>query len=77
MVRSYPQYTEHEVSMDSEVVCLWFTKSCVYTAELSLELKPQANDIKIRPNLICGVISYPIDRKWSFNGFRGGFPMIH
>jgi hypothetical protein len=43
--------------MDSEVVCLWFTKSCVCVVELNLELKPQANDIKISPNLICSAIS--------------------
>jgi hypothetical protein len=61
MVRSHPQYTEYEVSIDSKVVCLWFTKSSVSAAELNLELKPQANNIRISPNLIYHVISPPID----------------
>jgi hypothetical protein len=33
-----------------------------FAAELNLKLKPQANDIKISPNLICGVISHLVDR---------------
>jgi NADH:ubiquinone oxidoreductase subunit H len=37
MVRSHPQYTEYEVSIYSKVVCLWFTKSSVSTAELNLK----------------------------------------
>jgi len=40
-----------------------------FVAKLNLELKPQANDIKISPNLICGVISHPVDKIWSCNGF--------
>jgi hypothetical protein len=55
--------------MDSEVVFLWFTKSCVSTGKLNLELKPKANDIKISPNLIFGVTSHLVDKIWSFNGF--------
>ena len=61
MMRSHPQYTEYEVSSDSEVVCLWFTKSSVSTAELSLELKPQANNIRISPNLTYDAIAPLID----------------
>ena len=34
MMRSHPQETEYEVSIDSEVVCLWFTKSCVSAAKI-------------------------------------------
>ena len=34
------KYTEYEVSIDSKMVCIWFTKSSVSTAELNLELKP-------------------------------------
>ena len=49
-MRSHPQYTEYEVSIDSEMVFLWFTKSCFFAAKLNLELKPQANDMRIRPN---------------------------
>ena len=37
-----------------------------FAANLNLELKPQANDIKISPNLICGAISHPVDRIWSW-----------
>jgi len=40
---------------------LWFTKSSVSAAELNLELKPQANNIKISSNLTYDVISPPID----------------
>jgi len=61
MVRSHPQYTEYEVSIYSKEFCLWFTKSSVSTAELSLELKPQANNIRISPNLTYDAISPPID----------------
>jgi hypothetical protein len=50
MVRSHPKKIEYKVSIDSEVACLWFTKSCVSAA--SLKLKSQANDIKISLNLI-------------------------
>jgi hypothetical protein len=45
MVRYHPQYTEYEVSIDSKVVCLWFTKSSVSAVELNLELKPQEKNI--------------------------------
>ena len=61
MVRSHTQYTEYEVSIDSKVVCLWFTKSSVSTAELNLKLKSQADNIRISPNLTYDVISPPID----------------
>jgi len=47
MVWYHSQYTEYEVSIDSKVVCLWFTKGSVSAAELNLKLKPQENDIKI------------------------------
>jgi hypothetical protein len=40
---------------------LWFTKSSVSAAELNLELKPQANNIKISSNLTYDVISPLID----------------
>ena len=50
-MRSHPLDTEYEVSIYSKVFCLWFTKSSVSAAELSLELKPQANNIRISPNL--------------------------
>ena len=54
MVRSHPQYTEYEVSIDSKMVYIWFTKSSVSSTELNLKLKPHANDIKISPNFIYG-----------------------
>jgi hypothetical protein len=44
------------------VVNLYFTKNCVSAIELNLELKPQANDVKISPNLIYGAISSPVDK---------------
>jgi hypothetical protein len=65
MMRYHPQYTEYEVSIDSKVVCLWFTKSSVSTAELNFELKSQVNDIRISSNWIYDVILPPIDRIWS------------
>jgi hypothetical protein len=61
MVRSHPQYTEYKISIDSKMVYLWFTKSSVSAAELNLELKPQAKDIKISPNLIYDAILPPIN----------------
>jgi hypothetical protein len=61
MVRSHPQYSEYEVSIYSKVFCLWFTKSSVSTAELSLKLKSQTNNIKISPNMTYDVIAPPID----------------
>jgi hypothetical protein len=51
MVRSHPQYTEYEVSIDFKVVCLWFTKSSVSAAELNFELKHQEQNIRISPKL--------------------------
>ena len=60
MVRYHPQYTEYEVSTDSKLVCLWFTNSSVSTVELNLELKHQANNIRISPNLTYDAISPPI-----------------
>jgi hypothetical protein len=61
MVRPLPQYKEYEVSIYSKVFCLWFTKSSVSAAELSLELKPQVNNIRISPNLTYDAITPPID----------------
>ena len=61
MVRSHTQYTEYDVSIYSKVFCLWFIKSSVSAAELNLELKPQANNIEICPNLIYDPISPQID----------------
>ena len=61
MMRSHPQYTEYEVSIDSKVICLWFTKSSVSAAELNLDLKPQANNIRISPKLTYDAVSSPID----------------
>jgi len=61
MIRPHLQWTEYEVSIDSEVVFLWFTKSSVFAAELSLKLKPQENNIRISPNLTYDLISRPID----------------
>jgi len=67
MVRSHPQYIEYEVSIDSKMSCLWFTKSCVSAVELSLKLKHQANDIKTNPNFIYVAISPPIEKIWSWS----------
>ena len=55
------QYSEYEVSIDSKVFYLGFTKSSVSTVELKLELKPQANNIRISPTLIYDVFPPPID----------------
>jgi hypothetical protein len=77
MVRSHPQYTKYEVSIDSKVVFLWFTKSSVFAAELNLKLKPQENDIKISPNFIYVAISPPIDWIWSCNVFWGDTLIVH
>jgi hypothetical protein len=57
-----PQYTSYEVSIDSKEVSMWFTESSVFTAELNLKLKPQANNIRISLNLTYDSISPPIDR---------------
>ena len=35
MLRSYPQYTEYEVSIDYKVLCLWLTKNSVSTGKLN------------------------------------------
>jgi hypothetical protein len=61
MVLSHLQYTEYEVSIDSKVVCLWFTKSSVFEAELNLELKSQANNIIMSLNFTYDAISLLID----------------
>ena len=61
MVRSHCQYTEYEASIDYKLVCLWFIKRSVSTAELNLELKSQVNNIRICPNLTYDSISHPID----------------
>jgi len=42
-------------------------KSCISAVELIIELKPQANDIKISPNFIYVTISLPIDKILSYN----------
>ena len=60
-MQSHTQYSEYEVSIDSKVFYLGFTKSSVSAAELKLELKPQANNIRISPTLIYDVIPPPID----------------
>jgi hypothetical protein len=57
MVRSHPQYIEYEVSIYSKVFFLWYIKSSVSAAKLSLELKPQAKNIKTSPNLTYDAIS--------------------
>jgi hypothetical protein len=62
MVRSHPQYTKYDVSIDYKVVCLFLTKNSVFVVELNVELKPQENDIKISPNLIYGAIDPLVDR---------------
>jgi hypothetical protein len=77
MVWYHSQYTEYEVSIDSKVVCLWFTKSSVSAAELNLKLKPQANDIKISLNFTYVAISPLIDRIWSLNWLWGHFLIFH
>jgi len=59
MVLSHPAYTEYEVSSNSKVFCLWFTKSSVSVAELNLELKAQANYIKISPNFTYVISTNP------------------
>jgi len=61
MVLSHLQYTEYEVSIDSKVVCLWFTKSSVFEVELNLELKSQANNIIMSLNFTYDAISLLID----------------
>ena len=57
--------------------CLWFTKNCVSPIELNLELKYQANDIKISQIFIYGVISPPTNKIRIFNWFWGGLLMVH
>jgi hypothetical protein len=57
----HPQYIAYEVSIDSKMVCLWFTRSSVFAAELNVELKSHAYDIKISPNFTYVSISPPID----------------
>jgi len=59
------------------MVCLLFTKSSVSAAELNLELKPQANYIKISSNFTYVAISPPIERIWSFNWFWGDLLIVH
>ena len=61
MVLSHPQYIQYEVSIYYKVFCLWFTKSSVSAAELSLELKPQAQNIRISPILTHDMLSPLID----------------
>ena len=59
------------------MVYLWFNKSSVSAAELNLELKPQAKNIRISPNLTYDAISPPIYWIWGFNWFPGGLLMVH
>jgi hypothetical protein len=40
---------------------MWFTESSVFTTELNLKLKPQANNIRISLNLTYDSISPRID----------------
>ena len=61
MLRYHPQNSEYEVSIDSQVIFLWLTKSNVSVAELNFELKLQANDIRISSNWKYNVILPPID----------------
>jgi hypothetical protein len=77
MVRSHPQYTEYEVSIDSKMVCIWFTKSSVSSTELNLKLIPHANDIKISLKFISMAMSFPIDRIWSWNWFLGDLLIVN
>jgi hypothetical protein len=48
MVRSHPQYTKYDVSIDYKVVCLFLTKNSVFVVELNVELKPQENNIRLK-----------------------------
>jgi hypothetical protein len=77
MMWSHPQYIEYEVSIDSKMVCICFTKSSVSATELNLKLKPLANDIKISPNFISIAMSFPIDRIWSWNLFWGDLLIVN
>ena len=77
MVQSHTQYSEYDVSIDSKVFYLGFTKSSVSAVELKLELKPQTNNIRISPTLIYDAIPPPIDWIWSLDWFRGGLLMVH
>jgi len=77
MVWYHSQYIEFEVSIDYKVVCLWFTKSSASAAELNLELKPQANDIKISLHFTYVAISPLIDRIWSLNLLWGHLLIFH
>ena len=77
MVQSHTQYLEYEVSIYSKVFYLGFTKSSVFAVELKLELKPQANNIRISPTLIYDAIPPPIYWIWSLNWFWGGLLMVH
>jgi hypothetical protein len=74
MVRSHPKDSECKVSFDSKMVCLWFTKSSVFTAELNLELKPQENNIKISLNLYM-LWSHP--QYTDCNWFWGDLLIVH
>ena len=76
-MQSHTWYSEYEVSIDSKVFYLGFTKSSVFVVELKLELKPQANNIRISPTLIYDAIPPPIDWIWSLNWFWGGLLMVH
>ena len=46
-MRSHPQETDYEVSIDSKVVCLWFTKSCVSAAKIEWSFKFQLIPISL------------------------------
>ena len=77
MVRSHHQYIEYEVSIDSKMGCIWFTKSSVSATELNLKLKSHANDIKISLNFISMAMSFPIDRIWNWNWFLGDLLIVN
>jgi len=47
--------------MKFQLIRKWFTKSSVVATNLNLELRPQANEINISPNLIYVVITPLID----------------
>jgi hypothetical protein len=48
-----------------------------FAAKLNLQLKPHANDIKIRPNFIHVAISPSLYIIWIFNLFWGDFLTFH
>jgi hypothetical protein len=67
--------------MKFQLILRWFAYGSLRvvfsTAKLNLELKPQANYIKISPNFTYILISPPIDRIWSFNWLWGDLLIVH